>query len=77
MAKQAKPRVFRAVLEQEGEWIVARAPELDVTTQGYNREDALSMLREAISLRLRVPEDQVTVSEDSFSSRTDESSSGS
>ena len=43
---------FSAVVTREGDLYVALCPELDVASQGPSVEDALSALREAISLYL-------------------------
>jgi predicted RNase H-like HicB family nuclease len=43
---------FSAVVTREGEVYVALCPELDVASQGASVEEALSALREAISLYL-------------------------
>lgn len=39
-----------AVFEQEGEWIVGRFPDLDVTSQGHTRQEAERKLIEATQL---------------------------
>jgi len=41
---------FSALITQEEEWYVARCPELGVTSQGKNVEEARANLREAIEL---------------------------
>ena len=43
---------FSAVVTKEGDVYVALCPELDVASQGASVEEALSALREAISLYL-------------------------
>jgi predicted RNase H-like HicB family nuclease len=43
---------FSAVVTKEGDVYVALSPELDLASQGSSVEDALSALREAISLYL-------------------------
>lgn len=53
---------FSALITQEGEWYVARCPELGVTSQGKNVEDARADLREAIELYLEtwgLPEETI------------------
>ena len=45
-----KPLQFTALLELDGEGYVATCPELDVTSQGDTREDALANLTEAVEL---------------------------
>ena len=46
------PRLFTAIIEQEGDSYVALCPELDVTSQGESVEQALANLREAVELFL-------------------------
>ena len=43
---------FSAIVFDEGDWQVARCPELDVTSQGRTYDQALKNLREAIQLHL-------------------------
>ena len=43
---------FSALITKEGEWFVARCPELGVTSQGTDVESARTNLREAIELYL-------------------------
>jgi predicted RNase H-like HicB family nuclease len=45
-------QTFTAILEREGDLVVALCPELDVASQGQTLDEALSNLREAISLFL-------------------------
>ncbi len=45
-------QTFTAILEREGDWVVAHCPELDVASQGRSLDEALANLREAISLFL-------------------------
>ncbi len=45
-------QIFTAILEREGDLVVALCPELDVASQGGTLDEALSNLREAISLFL-------------------------
>ena len=40
---------FSALITKDGEFYVARCPELDVTSQGDDIESARSNLREAVS----------------------------
>jgi predicted RNase H-like HicB family nuclease len=51
---------FSALITKEGNWYVARCPELDVTSQGDDIESARANLGEAIGLYLETwggPED--------------------
>lgn len=41
-----------AVTEKEGEWFVARCPQLGVASQGKTRAEAYTMLAEAVALWL-------------------------
>lgn len=43
---------FTAVLEREGDLIVALCPELDIASQGKSIEEATKNLREAVELFL-------------------------
>jgi predicted RNase H-like HicB family nuclease len=43
---------FTALITKDGNWHVARCPELDVTSQGEDIESARANLREAIELYL-------------------------
>jgi predicted RNase H-like HicB family nuclease len=43
---------YSALITKEGDWYVARCPELDVTSQGEDIESAQANLREAIELYL-------------------------
>lgn len=43
---------FSALITKENGWYVARCPELNVTSQGKNVEDARSNLAEAMELYL-------------------------
>ena len=43
---------FSALITKEGDWYVARCPELGVTSQGKDVESARANLREAIELYL-------------------------
>ena len=43
---------FSALITKEGDWYVARCPELDVTSQGEDIVSARANLREAIELYL-------------------------
>ncbi len=45
-------QTFTAILEREGDLIVALCPELDVASQGGTLDEALANLKEAISLFL-------------------------
>ena len=54
---------FSALITKEGDWYVARCPELDVTSQGGDIETARTNLREAIELYLETwggPEDSAS-----------------
>ena len=46
------PMRFAAVIRHEGEWHVARCPELGVVTQGKTVEEAQANLKEAVELYL-------------------------
>ena len=39
-----------ALITKEGEWYIARCPELDVTSQGKTLEEAKDNLKEAVEL---------------------------
>ena len=41
---------FTAAITHEGEWFVARALEVEVTSQGHSIDEALTNLREALEL---------------------------
>jgi predicted RNase H-like HicB family nuclease len=41
-----------AVIDQDGKWFVATCPELGIASQGASRNEARSMLGEAVSLWL-------------------------
>jgi len=43
---------FTAIIEKEGRFYVARAAELDVTSQGESLEESVANLKEAIELYL-------------------------
>jgi len=43
---------FSALITKENDWYVARCPELNVTSQGKNVEDARANLTEAMELYL-------------------------
>jgi predicted RNase H-like HicB family nuclease len=45
-------RELTAVIEREGDGLVALCPELDIASQGDNREQAERNLREAVELFL-------------------------
>jgi predicted RNase H-like HicB family nuclease len=54
---------FSALITKEDGWYVARCPELNVTSQGKNVEDARANLGEAIELYLETwgpPEERPT-----------------
>ena len=51
---------FTAAVTHEGDWYVARCPEVEVTSQGCSIEDSLANLREALELYLE-DEPQVDV----------------
>jgi predicted RNase H-like HicB family nuclease len=52
---------FTAVLRREEDQYVAFTPDLDIASQGANPEEALSNLREAVSLFLEcAPAEEVT-----------------
>lgn len=46
---------FTASVWQEGEWFVAQAQEVEVTSQGESVKDALENLREALELYYTPP----------------------
>jgi len=51
---------FTAAITHEGEWFVARALEVEVTSQGHSIDEALANLREALELYFEgesLPED--------------------
>jgi predicted RNase H-like HicB family nuclease len=51
---------FTAAIKHEGEWFVARALEVEVTSQGQSIDEALANLREALELYFEdetLPED--------------------
>jgi predicted RNase H-like HicB family nuclease len=51
---------FTAAISHEGEWYVARALEVEVTSQGHTIDEALANLREALELYFEdeaLPED--------------------
>ena len=51
---------FTAAITHEGEWYVARALEVEVTSQGQSIDEALANLREALELYFEdeaLPED--------------------
>ena len=51
---------FTAAITHEGEWFVARALEVEVTSQGHSIDEALTNLREALELYFEdeaLPED--------------------
>ena len=43
-------RIFKAKVWQEGNWHIAQAVEVEVTSQGESHEQALNNLREALEL---------------------------
>jgi predicted RNase H-like HicB family nuclease len=43
---------FKAIISKEGRFYVARAAELDVTSQGESLEESVANLKEAIELYL-------------------------
>ena len=48
-------RTFTASVQREGEWYIAQALEVDVTSQGETLDDALANLREALELYFEPP----------------------
>ncbi len=48
-------RTFTASVQREGEWYVAQALEVDVTSQGETLDEALANLREALELYFEPP----------------------
>ena len=46
---------FTAAITHEGEWFVARALEVEVTSQGHSIDEALANLREALELLIEGP----------------------
>ena len=59
---------FSALITKENNWYVARCPELNVTSQGKNVEDARSNLTEAMELYLETwgPPEELPSETDSF-----------
>ncbi len=45
-------KTLSAVIHKEGDWYVSLCPELDVASQGKTIEEAISNLKEAVSLYL-------------------------
>jgi predicted RNase H-like HicB family nuclease len=45
-------KTLSAVIHKEGDWYVSLCPELDVASQGKSIEEAISNLKEAVSLYL-------------------------
>ena len=45
-------KTLSAVIHKEGDWFVSLCPELDVASQGKTIEEAISNLKEAVSLYL-------------------------
>jgi predicted RNase H-like HicB family nuclease len=41
-----------AIIDQDGRWFVSNCPELGISSQGASRNEALTMLREAVTLWL-------------------------
>ena len=48
-------RTFTASVQREGEWYIAQALEVDVTSQGETLDKALANLREALELYFEPP----------------------
>lgn len=48
-------RTFTASVQREGEWYIAQALEVDVTSQGETLDEALTNLREALELYFEPP----------------------
>ena len=48
-------RTFTASVQREGEWYIAQALEVDVTSQGETLDEALANLREALELYFEPP----------------------
>lgn len=44
---------FSAIIEKENNWYVALCPELEVASQGKTIEEAISNLKEAVTLYLQ------------------------
>jgi len=59
---------FSALITKENNWYVARCPELNVTSQGKNVEDARSNLTEAMELYLETwgPPEELPSETESF-----------
>lgn len=51
-------KTFTAVIEREGDWYVARCPELSVVSQGRTVEEAKANLQEALELFLETASPQ-------------------
>lgn len=47
---------FTAHISQEGDWFVAQCIEVDIASQGRNREQALVNLGEALELHFEEPQ---------------------
>ncbi len=61
-------RTFSALVEKEDDWFVATCPELDVASQGKSVEEALSNLREAVSLYVEDEDVQKVLARKKFAS---------
>ena len=48
-------RNFTATVWQEGEWYVAQCLDVDVVSQGESEQEALTNLKEAVSLHFKEP----------------------
>lgn len=48
-------RKFSATVTREGEWFVAQCLEIDIASQGQSEEEALSNLKEALTLHFEKP----------------------
>jgi predicted RNase H-like HicB family nuclease len=46
---------FTATVWQEGEWFIAQCREVEVASQGLNKEEALNNLSEALELHFELP----------------------
>ena len=45
-------KTLSAVIHKEGEWFVSLCPEIDIASQGKTIEEAITNLKEAVSLYL-------------------------
>jgi len=50
--KKATLMKYHAIISEEGDWVVALCPELDVASEGKTVEEAVKNLKEAVELYL-------------------------